>query len=1320
MNRNQKAVYCFIYDDSKHFYRANQIPNGSWIITSNSEMYPIYHNPINLKDQPIEFATNKRYFSMNRSINYPLEFVFDGAAILNSRYLLGKGVNENLYFAMFEFDSQDGIYKLSYNGKFDFQEKQRDEKLSSFTVPLVDDSAWGVLSQNDDVQYAIDCSETNPKAIKVLFDNFTLHNRFTYQTVQAPILKNTLANSFTIPFVLVNQDGDSYGLISRAQTLEATTNQSVSGSLLSNDYVRDSKNYFLYSFYPVTNVNIQGKIVFTWSIENLANQGIYIFFRTSAGQSQIIFQHPGGSLVPGQIYNIDFNFNIDLASGEKIFFMCQLNASSLNNFTITPIVTNIFVTVDTKAEDTICYGLRPLDLLQDIVKKATLERYTISSNFFNINNKTVLIPGESIRGTRDSKIYTSFKDFFESFSALFFMALRVSNGSLFMELADEVYKQGSNIVDLGEIIEFKTVPAIEYIPNEIEVGSPKQDYRHPSGRLEFNAPVTFSLPFTNIKSKLSLITKYRTDCYGIIFLILDYRGGSTIDNIGDKSVFIVDITDEQASATQEIETFENVTINNAPLAPIIKYPLTGEIINNNIPVLKGIGVPGTNVNIYISDVLDGGTVIDSNGNWVYQISTPMPSYNPGVFNGVSVIKATNTDLLAAFDTIQLIIDTTVSAATGIIYPRFNDSLYNNLPLIRGIAPAGTNIDIFLDSVLLASVVTDNSCRFEYKCTVPISNGNHTLDIGGTVITTFFVDSFTVFPLITYIGSELDGFPLVNNLPLIKGVGTPGETVQIWLNYISYQSLGTALIDASGDWSFQVIPATYIDPISTLLITLAPIRNGLNVVSTLLINNSVKINVTGYKLNRPLYSSITGVTDNTVFNTRFSPRRMMNNHKSLLSAIIDKQRNDVIKFQTHDKNPNLRTVLGTEVVTERDDISPSSLGNPIARLEYAVMKVVSQKSFSKTLYDFNNGGTIKGSFKGKTNYFLPIGSMKMKSILDDVQEYKILISPQMTYIQLLNLYKTGLTINLMQNAIFHSDYNSLHFVEYNYTLPDKYNFKTIYQDWFDNRNDAWLQGKTNYIQKYQQSETIIDQVITNGISSMTLRMYRCLDAKLIDTFNYLPASPAPIPIPEIVLEAEIDFSLYPVDQYFFVQLVGETIIAISERIETRVKWPRTILIESYHSVNQPGVFYSTGFRTVIRVEGLVKKLEASIDTVIAKEESGNSRLLYSQLAKKRIIRLGTAKGFPDYLSIKCAAALTNNICTIEGVLYTLAEGEKIERSDDIEGMPMYYYDVNMMLSDNSKGKVFPGVGSTEVEGVILVVDASAIGLPVHNIINISED
>ena len=82
---------------------------------------------------------------------------------------------------------------------------------------------------------------------------------------------------------------------------------------------------------------------------------------------------------------------------------------------------------------------------------------------------------------------------------------------------------------------------------------------------------------------------------------------------------------------------------------------------------------------------------------------------------------------------------------------------------------------------------------------------------------------------------------------------------------------------------------------------------------------------------------------------------------------------------------------------------------------------------------------------------------MANITDDVQEWKLLLSPLTSFNSLLNLYKNGLTINLMKNSLYHSDYNSLHMVAYNFAKPAKYNQTDLYQDWFNNRNNQWNNG-----------------------------------------------------------------------------------------------------------------------------------------------------------------------------------------------------------------------------------------------------------------------
>jgi hypothetical protein len=497
-----------------------------------------------------------------------------------------------------------------------------------------------------------------------------------------------------------------------------------------------------------------------------------------------------------------------------------------------------------------------------------------------------------------------------------------------------------------------------------------------------------------------------------------------------------------------------------------------------------------------------------------------------------------------------------------------------------------------------------------------------------------------------------------------------------------------------------------------------------------------------------------------------------------------------------------------------------LGTPIALLEYAEIKTVANSTFAKTLENFNNGGVIKGNFKGQDIFMLPIGSMKMNSIMSEIQTWKILLSPLTTYQQLLDINKKGLKIQLMTKSIYHSDYNSLHFVKYDYQQIAKYKHIGFRNELFYKRNDAWITNP-NYIQKFQTTDTIYDQIITNGLSDVQLRMYNCEDASLVNTFQYIPVTPAPITLPDIVQQCIIDFSLFVENEYFFVittssdsgisySLAGnpafiseftisgtpiegsvveleyqisslsipvtastvvlsgwgisdiinelfaqvqsnpvftviniltggdgiymeidpaETVLtvfksyftnygAISEKIDLRKEHLKTVLIESENSINKTGAFFEQNFKSVIRVEGLMSKLQPSINSNQSKDEVGNTDLLYSQMSKKRKFRFGSASGLPDYMYLKISEALLLDNLLIEGIPHTIIDGEAIEASDDIDGHPMYYYSVNMDLKNNNRGVTFAGSVGADESGVILVIDGTAFGLPAGSLKNIS--
>lgn len=1300
---NNNIIYCFITDENRNCYRAKQQPDGSYLITKNTQWYPITYNPT-YNSSPLEFATNMKYLSLNRSINYPLEFIKDGAAILRHLYYNGLGIEEKTTITILQWDGEKNYYDLAYSGRAFYLEKTENPQKGSFTVPLVDISAWGELSRYDSVQFSFDCSPTNPKAVRVLIDGVNLLNTYTYQTVKAPISTQATKTHFTVPFALINQDGDSVGVIAG--------NQNYTGIFDTSGNPQFEIKFFN-TLFPIIGAELYG----TFAFECLQPTFPFVFqpfFTTNKGQHFFI---PGAQKNLGDptfnknvIYSFDFNFTLDLEADESITFCIRMAHGTVSNpeFIIEPQPTNIFLRTKTKTEPQIVYGIRAGDLLEMISNKATRGKYTVNSDFFKTNRNDICISGDALRQVPNAELYTSFEEFFKTFNSLYWMALMNVNGSLWMEKFMQVYRNTGKLIDLGEASNIDLSPAGEFFANEIKVGSPNQDLNHPSGRLEFNTTNTFSLNIQSSNNKLDLITEYITGCYSIMFLILDYQGGSTTDNQGDKRTFLLRISDEQTTAIDNIETFENITVDNVILNPIIKSPLNNDSLTGSHPVIRGISQPGATVKIYADSVLDGSVVADINGNWSYNIVATLSSYDL-THDGVHVIDATFGDLSSPKSTINLTINTAVLTPVQITYPTIGDNLYNNKPLIKGTAEESQNVNLTIDGVLIASLIADASGKWEYKSSA-LSNGDHIISANGTSTVNFHVDTNVEHPLITYIGSELDGFVIINNLPLIQGVSKPFEYVTVWLNYVSYASLGTVQADINGNWSLQVVPVTYIDPVSGSTVVLSPIPNGLNVISTSLENFNVGIKVTGYKLDRPNYTVITGVPDNTVFNTAYTSKRMLKNHYPRLAAMLRNQKQEFIYYQTSEKNSAFSTTLGTEYISERADISTSELGAPFGILDYLTATINASKTFSQALYDFSSGAVFKIGYRGKTLYCLGIGSMKINSIVDTQQEWRLLLSTLTKYIDLLNLFRKGTTITLMRNSIYRSDKNSFHFVEYDYQLAPQYENYTIYQDWFNNRNNTWSRNPS-YIQPYQTNDgVIIDQIVANGLANISLKMFRCIDATLVDTIQYFPVNPAPIAPPDVVLEAQINLSAYAADQYFFVMYVGIIPVMISERIETRLKWRKTILINCSSSLNEPGAFFSTGFKTILRVEGIIKKLQPKVNFDISLDDAQNSTILSSSSSRFSEIYFGNARGLPDYLYLKISDGIIMDEVVIENQEWSISEGETITPVEEFEGHPLYYYKVKMLLKNSKKGVVVAGADPSDISGITIVVNPTAIGLP----------
>lgn len=94
----------------------------------------------------------------------------------------------------------------------------------------------------------------------------------------------------------------------------------------------------------------------------------------------------------------------------------------------------------------------------------------------------------------------------------------------------------------------------------------------------------------------------------------------------------------------------------------------------------------------------------------------------------------------------------------------------------------------------------------------------------------------------------------------------------------------------------------------------------------------------YKLNRPAYTSITGLLrPEEAFNIPLSPKRAFNNNGAYIRSIFDLQDIDYIKFTSGDKNSLLSTTLNGETITENADVVVGSLPEKLFRPYYVKFK-----------------------------------------------------------------------------------------------------------------------------------------------------------------------------------------------------------------------------------------------------------------------------------------------------------------------------------------------------------------------------------------------
>lgn len=262
---------------------------------------------------------------------------------------------------------------------------------------------------------------------------------------------------------------------------------------------------------------------------------------------------------------------------------------------------------------------------------------------------------------------------------------------------------------------------------------------------------------------------------------------------------------------------------SAPSAPVV-LPVT----DPTGTLVTGTAEAGSTVIIKdsLGNVLGTGVAAPVTGVWTVTLS---PAQTTGAtLTAIAQDPAGNqsggTTFIAAVSdlphppTLDHVVDDIGSVVGDIVNGKATD---DTLPTLQGSnATANATVNIFVDGVLLTSVIADDSGNWSYQLTVPLSNDTHTfavsqsVDVFGNIETsgqsalfTLTVDTLApIAPVIITVtddvapnvGGLTNGQATNDPRPTLSGTGEAGAIITVLDNGIS---IGTTVVNSNGSWTF---------------------------------------------------------------------------------------------------------------------------------------------------------------------------------------------------------------------------------------------------------------------------------------------------------------------------------------------------------------------------------------------------------------------------------------------------------------------------------------------------------------------------------------
>lgn len=470
------------------------------------------------------------------------------------------------------------------------------------------------------------------------------------------------------------------------------------------------------------------------------------------------------------------------------------------------------------------------------------------------------------------------------------------------------------------------------------------------------------------------------------------------------------------------------------------------------------------------------------------------------------------------------------------------------------------------------------------------------------------------------------------------------------------------------------------------------------------------------LNRPAYTSITGVLDNTVYNVPLRPKNQIYGAGVEISAMLAQILSTQITLTSSAKNVSLSTVLNGITETENEPINASDLAAPLWYAYNFTFTTQVPYTFAQ-LFAMSTAGYFAFTYNGIQFFALPIGQMKSTPVNNAAQEWTLRVSALNLFSDLYSVsYNENVSLIFNNNLITKNIYCPLHLVKYDYQLNAKYRHKDTYDDWTYLQYESWIYSgsQNDYKQPWQLSDTIIVPIKTAGnVGTISMLVYNS-KGELYQTYLFAAQSTPYVKLPEILQIVSIPLASYDEGYYLFVVNAGGTNIWISDWCDIKERHidsygkPNTFLFNYGNSENELNISWLAYPQLQLRVQAEFEQWEADSEFTGYEDDQADFYAQNGLPLQKRNMFMSLV---PDWMALKVNSILLKDKVYIEGTTedchYTRREGAQMETTK-YPGNPYIRADIEVIPARNPINQTEEDIPVDDVSGWHATIDAQVYG------------